>query len=96
MDIRKIELKQQSLKEETTEELAVNVKEKLKEEFNFNKLATQLKGTLIELGDLRNRCVRCTLIFQNIVQKPNKTWEGISKILAELLTSLTYHKHIMK
>ena len=43
-DIRKIELKQQSLKDEITEELAFNVKEELKEEFNSKKLETQLKG----------------------------------------------------
>ena len=71
------------MKDEITEELAFNVKEELKEEFNFKKLETQLKGIMTELEDLRNRSMRSTLIFKKIDQKPNKTWEDTSKILAE-------------
>ena len=36
--IRKIELKQQSLREESTEKLTSDVKEELKEEFNLKKI----------------------------------------------------------
>ena len=71
------------MKDEITEELAFNVKEELKEELNFKKLETQLKGIMTELEDLRNRSMRSTLIFKKIDQKPNKTWEDTSKILAE-------------
>ena len=86
VDIRKIELKQQLLKDEITKELAFNVKEELKEEFNFKKLETQLNGAMIE-PEIRNHSIRSTLIFKNIDQKPNETWEDTSKILAEFLTS---------
>ena len=85
-DIRKIELKQQLLKEEITEELAYNIKEELKEKFSFKELETQLKEAMIELEDLRNRSMRSTLIFKTIDQKPRETWEDASKILAEFLT----------
>ena len=71
------------MKDEITEKLAFNVKEELKEEWNFKKLETQLKGIMTELEDLRNRSMRSTLIFKKIDQKPNKTWEDTSKILAE-------------
>ena len=71
------------MKDEITEELAFNVKEELKEELNFKKLETQLKGIMTELEDLRNRSMRSTLMFKKIDQKPNKTWEDTSKILAE-------------
>ena len=86
-DIRKIELEQQSLKDEITEELAFHVKEELKEKFNFKIFETQLKGAMIELEDLRNRSMRSTLIFKNIDQKPNESWEDTSNILAEFLIS---------
>ena len=39
-DVRKTELKQQWLKEEITEELMFNAKEKFKEKFKFNRLET--------------------------------------------------------
>ena len=42
---------------------------------------------MIELEDLRNRCMRSTLIFKNIDQKPNQTWEDTLEILADFLTS---------
>ena len=86
-DIRKIELEQQSLKDEITEELAFHVKEELKEKFNFKIFETQLKGAMIELEDLRNRSMRSTLIFKNIDQKANESWEDTSNILAEFLIS---------
>ena len=81
---RKIEQKQQSLKEEITEELAFIVNEEPKEEFDYKKLKTQLMEALIELEDLRNRSMRSTLILN---QKPNETCEDNSKILAEFLAS---------
>ena len=71
------------MKDEITEKLAFNVKEELKEELNFKKLETQLKGIMTELEDLRNCSMRSTLIFKKIDQKPNKTREDTSKILAE-------------
>ena len=92
-DIRKIELKQQSLKDEITEELVFHVKEELKEKFNFKIFETQFKGAMIKLEDLRNRSMRSTLIFKNIDQKANESWEDTSNILAEFLISevnLTY------
>ena len=42
---------------------------------------------MIELEDLRNRCMRSTLIFKNIDQKRNQTWEDTLEILADFLTS---------
>lgn len=48
-------------------------KEELKEEFNFEKLETQLKGALTTLEELRNCSMSSTLIFKNTDQKPNKT-----------------------
>ena len=42
---------------------------------------------MIELEDLRNRCMRSTLIFKNIDQKPNQTWGDTLEILADFLTS---------
>ena len=39
---RKIELKQQSLEEEITEQIVFSINKELKEEFNFKKLETQL------------------------------------------------------
>ena len=41
-DIRKTELKLQSLKDEITKKLSFNVKGELKEEINFKKLETHL------------------------------------------------------
>ena len=55
--------------------------------FNFKELKTQLKGAMIELENLRNCSMRSALIFKNINQKPNETWEDTSKILVEFLTS---------
>ena len=42
---------------------------------------------MIELDDIRNCSMRSTLIFKNIDQKPNETWEDTSEILADFLTS---------
>ena len=86
-DYRKIELKQQSLKDEITEELVFHVKEELKEKFSFKIFETHFKGAMIELEDLRNRSMRSILIFKNIDQKPNESWEDTSNILAEFLIS---------
>ena len=43
--------------------------------FLISKIAAQIKEILTELEDLRNRSIRSTLIFKNIHEVNEITWE---------------------
>ena len=51
----------------------------------ITKLQAQMKVTLIELEDLRNRTMRSTLIFKNIPGIQNESWEDTSWLLADFI-----------
>ena len=68
------------------EEISATLKADIKEELEITKLQAQMKATLIELEDLRNRTMRSTLIFKNILGTQNESWEDTSQLLAEFIT----------
>ena len=57
----------------------------IKEEININKLEVQLKSFSIELEDLRNRSMRSTLIFKNIKEEGETTWEETAQVLRDFI-----------
>ena len=60
----------------------------------ITKLQAQMKVTLIELEDLRNRTMRSTLIFKNIPGIQNKSWEDTSWLLADFI-NVNWISHIL-
>ena len=62
----------------------------------ITKVEAQLKAAaLIELEDLRNRSMRSTLVFKNIREERNETWEDTCHILSNFITTkldLSYTK----
>ena len=52
----------------------------------LNKLPVQIEGVLIEIGDLRSKTIRSTLIFKNIMVEDQSTWEETAQILANFIT----------
>ena len=64
----------------------------------INKLETQLQDKKDEIGDLRNRSMRNTLIFKNLLEDNNKTWEDTSRVLTKSIHSkldLAYDKEFI-
>ena len=71
-------------KKETEKELK-SLKESIMNEINIPRLEAQLKATLIEIEDLRNRSMRSTLIFKNIKEEHKETWEDTTRILTNYI-----------
>ena len=64
----------------------------------IKRVEAQLKGAMIELKDLRNRSMRSTLVFKNIREEWNETWEDICHILSNFITTkldLSYTKEFI-
>ena len=53
----------------------------------IKKVEAQLKAAMIELEDLRNRSMRSTLVFKNIREEKNETWEDTCQILSNFITT---------
>ena len=53
----------------------------------IKKVEAQLKAAMIELEDLRNRSMRSTLVFKNIREETNETWEDTCQILSNFITT---------
>ena len=54
----------------------------------ITKVEAQLKAAaLIELEDLRNRSMRSTLVYKNIREEKNETWEDTCQILSNFITT---------
>ena len=68
------------------EEISATLIAEIKEELQITKLQAQMKATLIELEDLRNRTMRSTLIFKNIPGIQNESWKDTSRLLANFIT----------
>ena len=77
---------QVQIKKELTSELNLTLKNEI-EKLNIKKLEAQVKGTLIELEDLRNRLMRSTLVFKNIRDEHHETWEETCKTLLHFIIS---------
>ena len=54
---------------------------------HINKLEAQVRGTLMEIDDLRNRSMRNTLIFRNLPEENNETWEDTCGLLGSYIYS---------
>ena len=64
----------------------------------IKKVEAQLKAVMIELEDLRNRSMRSTLVFKNIIEERNETWEDTCHILSNFITTkldLSYTKEFI-
>ena len=53
----------------------------------INKLETQLQDKNDEIEDLRNRSLRNTLIFKNLPEENNETWEDTCRVLNKFIHS---------
>ena len=63
---------------------------------HINKLEAQVRDTLMEIDDLRNRSMRNTLIFRNVPEENNETWEDTCGLLGSYIYSklnLPYNQH---
>ena len=54
---------------------------------HINKLEAQVRGTIMEIEDLRNRSMRNTLIFRNLPEENNETWEDTCGLLGSYIYS---------
>ena len=64
----------------------------------INKLETQLQDKNDEIEDLRNRSLRNTLIFKNLPEENNETWEDTCRVLTKFIHSkldLPYDKEFI-
>ena len=64
----------------------------------INKLETQLQDKNDEIEDLRNRSMRSTLIFKNLLKENNDTWEDTCTVLTKFIHSkldLPYDKEFI-
>ena len=68
------------------DEISTTLTAEIKEKLRITKLQAQMKATLIELEDLRNRTMRSTLIFKNIPGIQNESWKDTSRLLANFIT----------
>ena len=71
-EINEISNRQVQIKNELASELNLTLKNEI-DKLNIKKLEAQVKGTLIELEDLRNRSMRPTLVFKNIREEHYET-----------------------
>ena len=94
-DILKLKEDNKKLKEEiTNQQNEINAKTA----DHIMKVEAQLKATLIELDDLRNRSMRSTLVFKNIREEPNETWEDTCQIMSSFIATkldLSYTKEFI-
>ena len=81
--IKKMDEQQDRMRMEISTTLKAEIKKELLLE--ITKLQAQMKVTLIELEDLRNRTMRSTLIFKNIPGIQNESWEDTSWLLADFI-----------
>ena len=81
--IKKMDEQQDRMRKEISTKLKAEIKKELLLE--ITNLQAQMKVTLIELEDLRNRTMRSTLIFKNIPGIQNESWEDTSWLLADFI-----------
>ena len=55
------------------------------EKLNIKRLEAQVKGTLIELENLRNQSIHSTLVFKNIGEQHHETGKTPVKVCRILL-----------
>ena len=67
-EINKINNNKVQIKNELASELNLTQKKNEIYKLNIKKLEAQVKATLIDLEDLRNRSMRSTLVFKNITE----------------------------
>ena len=79
--INEISNHQVQIKKELTLELNLTLKNEI-EKLNIKKLECQVKGTLIELGELRNESMA-----QNNTDEHHETWEDTCKTLSHFIIS---------
>ena len=84
-EINEISNHQVQIKNELASELNLTLKNEI-DKLNIKKLEAQVKGTLIELEDLRNQSMRSTLVFKNIRER-YETWEDTCKTLLHFIIS---------
>ena len=53
----------------------------------IKRVKAQLKAAMIELEDHRNRTIRSTLVFKNIRERRNETWEDKCHTLSNFITT---------
>ena len=84
--ICKLRHESQGLKEKIqsniTEVAEAVVKKYTQEKFRIPKIKT----VLIELEDLRNRSMRSTVIFKNIHEENESTWEDTARVLGQFIS----------
>ena len=85
-EINKISNNQVQIKNELAMELNLTLKNEIYK-LNIKKLEAQVKATLIDLEDLRNRSMRSTLVFKNIREEHYETWEDTCKTLSHFIIS---------
>ena len=90
--IKKMDEQQDRMRKEISTKLKAEIKKELLLE--ITKLQAQMKVTLIELEDLRNRTMRSTLIFKNIPGIQTKSWEDTSWLLADFI-NVNWISHIL-
>ena len=61
----------------------------------IKKVEAQLKAAMIEHEYLKDRSMRSTLVFKNITEARNETWESTCHILSNLLPQSQIY-HILK
>ena len=88
--IWKLRHETQGLKEKIqssiTEVAETVVKKYTQEKFRIPKIEAQRKRVLIELEDLRNRSMRSTVIFKNIHEENESTWEDTARVLGQFIS----------
>ena len=88
--ICKLRHESQGLKEKIqfsiTEVAEAVVKKQTQEKFRIPKIEAQRKRVLIELEDLRNRSMRSTVIFKNIHEENESTWEDTARVLGQFIS----------
>ena len=85
-EINEISNHQVQIKNELASELNLTLKNEI-DKLNIKKLEAQVKGTLIELEDLRNPSMCSTIVFKNIREEHYETWEDICKTLSHFVIS---------
>ena len=85
-EINEISNHQVQIKNELASELNLTLKNEI-DKLNIKKLESQVRGTLIELEDLRNRSICSTLVFKNIREEHYETWEDTCKTLPHFIIS---------
>ena len=85
-EINEISNHQVQIKNEIALQLNLTLKNDI-DKLNIKKLEAQVKGTLIELEDLRNQSMRSPLVFKNIREEHYETWDDTCKTLIFYYTS---------